>query len=131
MLFKLILIFTILPLVEFYILIKIGTIIGAGPTILIVLVTGVLGGFLTQVQGLLVIQQIVFDLRYGIFPAEPLWDGLFILMGAILLITPGLLTDLLGFLCIFPLSRQPLKHIVKSYINRKLEQDGVIDIHWR
>jgi len=105
-------------------------IIGAGPTILIVLVTGVLGGILAQAQGIRVIQQIVSDLGQGIFPAESLWDGLFILIGAVFLITPGLMTDLLGFLCIIPITRAPLKKLVKGYIGRKLNQKGVIQIHW-
>ena len=128
MLLKLILLFTITPLLEFYILIKIGTIIGAGTTILIVLITGIIGGILAQSQGLNVIQQLVSDLGQGIFPAEPLWNGLFVLIGAVFLITPGLLTDLLGFLCIIPFTREPLKKLVKIYISHKLDQKGVINI---
>jgi UPF0716 protein FxsA len=130
MLLKLILLFTITPLVEFYILIKIGTIIGAGATILIVLLTGILGGILAQAQGLRVIQQLMSDLGEGIFPAEPLWNGLFVLIGAVFLITPGLITDLLGFFCIIPFTREPIKKLVKKYIGHKLNQDGVVHIHW-
>ncbi|MGA1839626.1 MAG: FxsA family protein [bacterium] len=130
MLLKLILLFTIVPLVEFYILIKIGTIIGAGATILIVLVTGIMGGIFARAQGLRVIQHLISDLGQGIFPAEPLWNGLFVLIGAIFLITPGLLTDLLGFFCIIPFTREPLKKLAKKYIGKKLEQNGVVHLHW-
>lgn len=130
MLLKLILLFTITPLVEFYILIKIGTIIGAGATILIVLCTGIMGGILAQAQGLRVIQQLISELEQGIFPAEPLWNGLFVLVGAVFLITPGLLTDILGFFCIIPFTREPLKKLVKKYIGHRLEKDGVVHIHW-
>jgi UPF0716 protein FxsA len=130
MLLKLILLFTITPLVEFYILIKIGTIIGAGATILIVLCTGIMGGILAQAQGLRVIQQLISELGQGIFPAEPLWNGLFVLTGAIFLITPGLITDVLGFFCIIPFTREPLKKLVKKYISHKLDQNGVVNIRW-
>ena len=130
MLLKLILLFTIVPLVEFYILIKIGTIIGAGATILIVLVTGIMGGVFAQAQGLRVIQDLISDLGQGIFPAEPLWNGLFVLIGAVFLITPGLITDLLGFFCIIPFTREPLKKLAKMYIGKKLEQNGVVHLHW-
>lgn len=130
MLLKLILLFTIVPLVEFYILIKIGTIIGAGATILIVLVTGIMGGVFAQAQGLKVIQHLISDLGQGIFPAEPLWNGLFVLIGAVFLITPGLITDLLGFFCIIPFTREPLKKLAKIYIGKKLEQNGVVHLRW-
>jgi len=130
MLLKLILLFTITPLLEFYILIKVGTIIGAGNTILIVLLTGILGGVLAQAQGIRVIHDLTSDLGQGVFPAEPLWNGLFVLIGGVFLITPGLLTDLLGFLCVLPFTREPLKRIIKHYISGKLEQKGVINIHW-
>jgi len=130
MLFRLILLFTLTPLLEFYILIKVGTYIGAFPTILIVLITGILGGIAAQAQGISVIRRISADLGQGIFPAEPLWNGLFVLFGAVLLITPGLLTDLLGFVCILPFTRLPLKKLVKRYIARKLDQKGRITIHW-
>ena len=113
MLLKLILLFTITPLIEFYILIKIGTIIGAGVTILIVLCTGILGGILAQAEGLRTIQQLISELGQGIFPAEQLWNGLFVLIGAVLLITPGLITDVLGLICIIPLTREPFKKLVK------------------
>ena len=130
MLLKLILLFTITPLLEFYILIKVGTVLGAGNTILIVLLTGIAGGVLAQAQGLRVIQQVTSDLGQGIFPAGPLWNGLFVLIGAVFLITPGLLTDLVGFLCIIPFTRGPLKKMAKHYVARKLEQKGVIHIRW-
>ncbi|MGA1842952.1 MAG: FxsA family protein [bacterium] len=130
MLFRLILLFTLTPLLEFYILIKVGTHIGALSTILIVLITGILGGIAAQAQGISVIRRISADLEQGIFPAESLWNGLFVLVGAVLLITPGLITDLLGFICILPPTRNPLKKMVKRYIARKLEQKGRITIHW-
>lgn len=125
-----ILLFTLTPLLEFYILIKVGTHIGALSTILIVLITGILGGIAAQAQGISVIRRISADLEQGIFPAESLWNGLFVLVGAVLLITPGLITDLLGFICILPPTRNPLKKMVKRYIARKLEQKGRITIHW-
>lgn len=130
MLIKLIIIFIVIPLLEFYILIKLGVLIGAFNTILIILFTGISGAYLVKVQGFKVINQIASDLKLGIFPADSLFDGLFILIGAVLLITPGLITDLTGILCILPLTRQLFKKMLKAYINTKLQKEGVINIKW-
>ena len=96
MLLRLLLLFTIVPLVELYLLIRLGTYIGAADTVAIVIGTGVVGGLLARSQGLAVVHRIRTELNQGRVPAESLFDGLLILISGAMLITPGLLTDGLG-----------------------------------
>ena len=113
----LILFFTILPALELTLLIKIGTHIGAGNTLLIILCTGVLGASLARMQGFIVLQKIHDDLNHGIMPNARLMDGLMILTGGILLLTPGFITDLLGLLMLIPWTRT----LFKRWLGRKLQ----------
>ncbi len=105
MFFRLLLLFTVVPLIELYLLIRVGAIIGALPTILIVLGTGALGAFLARRQGFQVWVRIQGSLQQGRFPAKELIDGLLVLAAGLLLITPGIMTDVLGFLLLFPVTR--------------------------
>ena len=94
MLGRILLFFTIVPLVELFILIKIGGHIGALNTILLVIFTVLLGAMLVRVEGLRTLRQIQSSLAQGQLPAEELIDGVLIFVGGILLLTPGVLTDL-------------------------------------
>ena len=113
----LILIFVITPLIELYLLIKIGSLIGAFNTIMLVVLTGIMGAILARSQGLAILSRINSDLEAGIMPGEPLIDGLFVLVGGLLLITPGIITDIIGFVFVIPYTRE----IVKKYIKNKLK----------
>ena len=100
---RLILVFTIVPLAELYILIKIGSHIGGFNTILLVLMTTVLGALLARLQSLRTLRQIQLSLSQGQIPAEELIDGVLILFGGILLVMPGVLTDLFALVLLLPL----------------------------
>ena len=128
MLIRLILLFTVLPLMELYLLIKVGGYLGASPTIMIVLITGIIGGLLARSQGLSVQRQIRMDLQNGIIPTDSLVDGLFILIAGALLITPGMITDVFGFSLMVPGFRGWLKKKLKDYFKRKLES-GQFQFH--
>jgi UPF0716 protein FxsA len=121
MLIRLILLFTVLPLMELYLLIKVGGYLGASPTIMIVLITGIIGGLLARSQGLSVQRQIRMDLQNGVIPTDSLFDGLFILIAGALLITPGMITDVFGFFLMVPGFRGWLKSKLKGYFKRKFE----------
>jgi UPF0716 protein FxsA len=125
MLFRLLLLFIMIPLVELYLLLKLGALIGAGPTLAIIIMTGILGGTLARRQGFVVLRRIKEDLQTGILPTEPLIDGLFILAGGLLLLTPGLLTDIVGFLALLPLSRRRLKGWMKRRFQQILDSRAV------
>ena len=105
MYFRLLPFFTLIPLIELYLLIKIGSLVGAGPTVLIVVGTGVVGTYLARQQGFQVWSGINQSLNQVVFPAEKLVDGLLVLAAGLLLVTPGVLTDLVGFLMLIPLTR--------------------------
>jgi UPF0716 protein FxsA len=114
------LVFIVVPLVELAILIRIGMYIGFWRTVAIIIITGLVGAYLAREQGFWVIQAIQNDVASGIFPAERLFDGALILAGAVLLITPGILTDIAGILCLIPGTRGLFKKKIKSYIEKKI-----------
>ena len=121
MLIRLILLFTVIPLIELYLLIQVGRYLGSFQTIMIVLITGIIGGLLARSQGLSVQRQIRVDLQNGIIPTDSLIDGFFILIAATLLITPGMITDVFGFILMIPFFRGWLKKRVKEILKRKFE----------
>ncbi len=121
MLLRLILLFTVMPLIELYLLIQVGRYLGTLPTITIVLITGIIGGLLARSQGLSVQRQIRIDLQNGIIPTDSLIDGLFILIAGALLITPGMITDVCGFALMVPGFRGWFKMWLKGILKRKIE----------
>ncbi len=121
MLIRLILLFTVIPLIELYLLIQVGRYLGTLPTIMIVLITGIIGGLLARSQGLSVQRQIRADLQNGIIPTDSLFDGLFILIAGALLITPGMITDVFGFTLMVPGFRRWFKMWLKGVLKRKME----------
>jgi UPF0716 protein FxsA len=125
MLGRLVLLFTIVPLVELYILIKIGSHIGGLNTILLVVMTAMLGAWLARLQGLRTLQQIQVSLSQGQIPAEELIDGVLILVGGILLVTPGVLTDLFALVLLFPSTRTYFKRWLRRRFDRMVASRDV------
>ena len=122
---KLFLAFTLIPLLELALLIKIGQYIGTFYTIFLVMITGGIGVVLARSQGFMVLNQLRFDLGEGRVPGNALLDGLFILIGSVLLITPGLMTDVIGFSLLLPFSRLPLREYIKRKLLQLIEQGRV------
>ena len=125
MLLKLILIFTIIPFIELSLLIELGTYIGTLNTIMVIVTTGVIGAFMARIAGLNVLFRIQDNLRVGIFPGDELFDGALILIGGALLLTPGLLTDAVGFPLLLPLGRTPIKKWLKEIVKKKIERGEI------
>jgi UPF0716 protein FxsA len=119
MFFRLLLLFTCIPLAELYLLLQIGSVIGALNTILLVIITGVLGAYLAQQEGLRTLERIRTLMAQGEMPGEPLIDALLILVAGFVLITPGILTDLLGFLMLIPATRAPIRRWISGQLERK------------
>ncbi|NOY77616.1 MAG: membrane protein FxsA [Calditrichaeota bacterium] len=117
---KLFLLFITIPFVELILLIKVGEIIGLVPTLAIVISTGLLGASLARSQGFSVLNRIQQSLQQGQLPADPLFDGVFVLAGGLLLLTPGFLTDITGFLCLIPGTREIFKRWVRAYFQNKI-----------
>ena len=114
---KLLLLFIVVPTVELILLIKLGGLIGILPTIAVIVITGALGATLARWQGLGVLRKVQSELAGGGLPAGPLVDGVIILIAAALLMTPGFLTDIVGFLCLVP----GFRTILKSAAWKRLE----------
>ncbi len=139
-LLRLLLLFTVVPLVELFLLIRIGEAIGLVRTVAIVLGTGILGAWLTRLQGLRVLARIRSDLAAGRMPTDSLIDGLLILVAGLVLITPGLLTDMTGFFLLVPTSRAWLRRRIAAAFRAQIqigrpgeqppEQPVVIDAEW-
>ena len=128
MLGYLILLFTAVPLVELALLIKIGQYIGVGYTLGVVIFTGVTGAYLAKMQGLITLRRIQEDVNQGIMPADKLFDGVLILCSGILLLTPGFITDIIGFMGLIPLTRNLFKTWLKRKIEDMISQGRVITI---
>ena len=120
MLLRLILLFTIIPIIELSLLIELGQQIGIGSTIALVIITGVLGAYLAKHEGFIVINRIQQDLSQGRLPADSLIDGVIILAGGLLLLTPGLLTDAIGFMALIPFTREYIKKFIRQKFNQKI-----------
>ena len=110
----LLLLLTIVPIVELIILFRIADRFQWGPTIALVLLTGILGAWLARREGLKTVSRIQSDLGRGVPPTGAMVDGLLILIAGAVLITPGILTDVLGFALLIPPCR--------SWIRRRLAE---------
>jgi len=122
MVLKLALLFVLLPLVELAILVEIGRRIGTITTIALVTITGVTGAFLARREGLGVLRRAQADVRAGRVPGPHLVDAVVILVAAALLITPGVLTDLAGFLCLAPATRRLIRRQLWELLTRAVRR---------
>ncbi|EFK96673.1 FxsA cytoplasmic membrane protein [sediment metagenome] len=101
--------FTILPVIELAVLLKVGAYIGVSNTLLFIILTGITGAILARLEGFATLYKIQQSLREGRMPTEEMLDGVMILIGGILLLTPGFITDIFGFILLIPLSRSLIK----------------------
>ena len=121
MFFKLFSIFLIIPVIELYLLIKIGGMIGALNTVLIILTTASLGAYLAKSQGLRVLREIQEATSMGYMPGNELLHGFFVLVGSFALITPGFLTDIIGLSMLIPPIRGIYVEMAKGVIRKKIQ----------
>ena len=125
------LLFVVLPAVELALLIEIGGRIGTPATITLIILTGMVGASLARWQGLAVIGRMQSELAKGELPAGSLVDGVIILVASALLVTPGVLTDLFGFLCLVPAFRSVAKEIVQRRFERMVEEQRIhVSLHF-
>lgn len=109
------LLFILIPFVEIYLLIEIGSVIGAPWTILLVVLTAAIGAWLVRLEGLATLTRVRLNLDRGELPAMELIEGAFLLVAGALLLTPGFFTDLVGFVFLTPPLRRAL---VRYLLNR-------------
>jgi len=116
---NLILLFTVVPALEIYLLIRVGAIIGGFETFMVILFTGIVGANLAKSQGFAVLRQLEEEAKTGLTTGATVVEGVMVLIGGILLITPGLLTDLFGVLLMFPITRRFMApRLIKAFKER-------------
>jgi len=123
--FRLFLLFTLVPAIELYLIIKVGSVIGALNTIFIIIFTGILGAYYARQQGFRVVSNIQLKMNQGTVPGDDLVNGAMLLVGGAFLITPGFITDFAGFSLIFPPTREAIKVGVKRYLEKRVRQGEV------
>ncbi len=123
---RLVLLFTLVPALEIYLLIKVGEGIGAANTILLIIATGVVGAHHARLQGFRVVQRLQASLNEGRLPAAEIIDGAMLLVGGALLLTPGFLTDAVGFSLIFPPTRSWWRRLLVEWLRRKIARGEIV-----
>ena len=119
---KLLILFVIIPVTELYILIEVGKKIGSLSTIGVIILTGIIGTYLVKNEGFMILRKIQNDLNEGIMPGDSLIQGAIILAGGILLLTPGFVTDILGFIFLMPVSRSIVKKYFLKWLKGKIKE---------
>ena len=123
--------FLIVPIIEIFLLIKVGGMIGAPATIALVILTAVLGAALLRGQGTQTYLRFNQALAEGRIPASEILEGVALLIGGALLLTPGFFTDAIGFICLLPFSRKGLiQYLVKRYNPLAHMQPGTSYTHY-
>jgi UPF0716 protein FxsA len=118
--------FIIVPIIELAVLIQLGRWIGLWPTLAIIAATGILGAALASREGLRAWRALQEDIYQGKVPGRPILDGLSIFSGGALLLTPGLLTDVLGFSLIIKPTRRWLQNKVVNRFGGRLIKQGQV-----
>ncbi|WHY77904.1 FxsA family protein [Neobacillus sp. WH10] len=121
----LIILFIAIPAAEIGLLLFSGKTIGVWPTILLIILTGVIGAYLAKREGLQTIRKAQEQLRSGQIPGEAVLDGICILIGGILLLLPGFITDISGFLLLFPPTRRLFKFLMINSIRKKIKRGNI------
>jgi UPF0716 protein FxsA len=119
---KLLILFVIVPVTELYILIEVGKRIGSLTTIGLIILTGIIGAYLVKGQGFMILKKIQNDLNEGIIPGDSLIQGAIILAGGIFLLTPGFVTDIIGFIFLIPVSRRVVKKYLLLWLKGKIKE---------
>jgi UPF0716 protein FxsA len=121
-----------LPILEVWVLLLTGRLTSPLLTIAAIVLTGVVGGLLARSQGLRTMLDFQRSLQEGRLPGKELLDGVFILVGGAVLLTPGFITDAFGFLCLIPTTRVVLQKWFYTWIQKKTEiKSDIIDIDYK
>ena len=121
MLARIVLLFLLLPAIEFVLFIQVEKLIDFWPTVALILVTGVVGGYLARREGASTWKKLNARLSQGGLPGNEIVEGVIILVAGALLVTPGVLTDIVGFLGLLPPTRHMIRRLVVKRFKHKLE----------
>ena len=126
MFFKLFLVFLIVPVIEIYLLIQVGSQIGGVATVALLLLMSLLGAYLMRSQGGRVLARIQEELSQGRLPAAQLLDGALIFIGGVLLTTPGFFTDFIGIFFLVPATRRVIKMWLGLWLQSRISKGGFV-----
>ncbi|RSL32964.1 membrane protein FxsA [Salibacterium salarium] len=121
-----VLLLIIVPALEIGVLILSGNTIGIWPTILLIILTGLLGAWLAKREGLETIRTAQLQMQNGEVPNSLVIDGICILIGGTVLLTPGFITDTIGFLLLIPYTRGMLKALLQKLFNKLLSNGNLV-----
>jgi UPF0716 protein FxsA len=121
----LILLFTVVPALEFYLLFKIGSSIGAVSTLFIIILTGIIGAALAKIQGLSILNKVSTELSQNKLPGKQILHGFIVFGGGLLLLTPGFITDILGFCMVIPGIRHLIVEFLKRYFEKGIKNGNI------
>ncbi|QPC47206.1 FxsA family protein [Mangrovibacillus cuniculi] len=119
----------IIPALEIWVLLLAGTNIGVMNTILLIIATGVLGAYLAKQQGKKTWIALQQSIASGQQPADYIVDGLCVLVGGVLLLTPGFITDFIGFYLLLPVTRKTLKKPIYTFFRNRMQNGNTIIIN--
>ena len=130
MLGKLFLLFAIIPVIEIYVLVSVGSVIGSFNTVILVLLSAFVGAWLARQQGMSTMLRLRASMQQGIMPAEEMVDAVLIFVAGAVLLTPGFVTDTLGLLILFPPTRIRFKIWLRGKFDEWMKSPNV-HIHYR
>lgn len=122
---RLALLFVIVPIVELVLLIELGQLVGLLPTLALVVFTGVTGAWMARAEGVRVFFQFQRELASGRLPGQAMLDGISVLIGGAFLLTPGVLTDVVGFSLLLPVTRRWIQRGVRKRLERSIADGSV------
>lgn len=119
------LLFVLVPILELVILIRLGQFVGLWPTVAIVLLTGAVGAVLARLEGMRVLLQFQREVAAGRLPGQAMLDGISVMLGGVLLLTPGFLTDIAGLSLLFPPTRRWIQRFVRKRLERGIAEGSI------
>jgi UPF0716 protein FxsA len=112
--------FLLVPIVEIYVILQVGHLIGAWPTVALLIAESVLGAWIVRREGRRAWRALTGTFQKGGLPDRELADAALVLIGGVLLLTPGFVTDILGFLFVLPFTRPLLRWLLSAYVARRV-----------
>lgn len=122
---RLFLLFTLIPLLEVFLLVQLTQATSLATTFFFVIATGVLGAYFAKREGARVIREWQTATRSGRMPAEGILGGVLVLVGGTLLVAPGVLTDVVGLLLLFPPTRRAIAPLVRRWLERRIANGSI------
>lgn len=126
----LILIFILIPAIEIGIFIWTGSMIGAWSVVGLIILTGIIGAALVKKEGMETWRRAQLAMYNREIPREEIIDGICIILGGILLLTPGFVSDLFGFLLVIPWTRTPFKKLIHFLILKRIAKGNIVFRKW-